>query len=141
MSEDATLGALSAGGADVPDTVVRHLAQLQDGDAEPPEIGRRWLRRWRPLWPQGEAASVDLARLVSQALRALASTEARQETAREPSFRSELGGALTRFFRSHVASPVALVSHVGLALIDIERLRGGLVRRSLFGAEEERIAA
>ncbi|HKN30833.1 MAG TPA: hypothetical protein VJY34_24360 [Roseiarcus sp.] len=141
LSDDATLGTLSASGTDAPDAVVRRLARLVDDGAAPAEIGCRWLRRWRALWPNGDAAAADLGRLVGETLRALASAGGRQEAAGGQSFRGDLGRALTRFFRSHVASPVALVCHVGLVLIDVERLRGGLARRSLFGADEERIAA
>jgi hypothetical protein len=103
--------------------------------------GRRWLRRWRHLWPQSDAAAVDLTRLADQIVRALASAGGQQEASGGQSSRRDLIGVLTRFFRSHGASPVALVCHVGLVLIDVERLRGGLVRRSLLGVDEERIAA
>jgi len=135
--DDATLEASCAAGAAGPDPVVRGLARILDDGAGASEIGRRWLRRWRKLWPQGEAAA-DLDHLVSETLRVLTLAGGRQE-ARAPPFRADLGRMLTRFFRSHVSSPIALVCHVGLVLIDVERLRGGLVRRSLFGAEEERI--
>ena len=135
--DDAPLEALCAAGATGADPVVRGLARIRDDGAGASEIGRRWLRRWRALWPQGEAAA-DLDRLVSGSLRVLTLAGGRQE-ARAPPFRADLGRMLTRFFRSHVSSPIALVCHVGLVLIDVERLRGGLVRRSLFGAEEERI--
>ncbi len=78
-------------------------------------------------------------RVVGEILRTLGSAGGRREESGQ-SFRRHLVRTLTRFFRSHVASPVALVCHVGLVLIDVERLRGGLIRRSLFGDEEERIA-
>ena len=137
--DDATLEALSAAGADAPDAVVRGLARILEDGAGAPEVGRSWLRRWRALWPKGEAASADLGRLVSEMRRVLALEAGRQE-ARGPAFRADLGRTLTRFFRGHGMSAVALVCHIGLVLIDVERLRGGLVRRSLFGAEEERLA-
>lgn len=140
VSDDATLGPLSASRTDAPDSVVPGLARLVDDAGAPAEIGRRWLRRWRALWPDGGAADADLRRLVGEFLRTLGSAGGRQEESGQ-SFRRHLVRTLTRFFRSHVASPVALVCHVGLVLIDVERLRGGLTRRSLFGAEEERIAA
>jgi hypothetical protein len=102
------------------------------------ETGRPWLRRWRQLWPKGDAAAADLTRLVDQLVRALASAGGQQGG---QSSRRDLIAVVTRFFRSHGASPVALVCHVGLVLIDVERLRGGLVRRALLGIDEERIAA
>ncbi|HMK88264.1 MAG TPA: hypothetical protein VK446_01330 [Methylocystis sp.] len=139
VGEDAALATLAAAGSDAPANAAG-LVRFVGTSGAPSDVGRRWLRRWRALWPQGDPANVDLARLVSQALRALGSPSRVQEATGGQSFRRDLDGVLTRFFRSHVASPVALVSHVGLVLIDLERLRGGLARRSLFAAEEERIA-
>jgi len=139
LSDDATLGPLSASRTYAPDAVVPGLARLVDDAGAPAEIGHRWLCRWRALWPEGDAADADLRRVVGEILRTLGSAGGRREESGQ-SFRRHLVRTLTRFFRSHVASPVALVCHVGLVLIDVERLRGGLIRRSLFGDEEERIA-
>ncbi len=139
MAGDSTPGPLSELGPDAPDAIIWRLARLVDGGPPPPEVGRRWLRRWRALWPKGDPGVADLGRLVSASLRALTPVDELQQGG--GSFRFEFARTLTRFFRSHVTSPIALVCHVGLVLVDIERLRGGLVRRSLFGGEEERIAA
>ncbi len=141
IGEDAMLGPLASGAADPRHPTVAALSRLVEADGAQAGTGRRWLRRWRTLWPQGDAAGVDLARLAGQTLRALGSAGAVQETTGGQSFRRNLTGLLTRFFRSHGASPVALVCHAGLVLIDAERLRGGLARRSLFGVDEGRIAA
>ena len=46
--------------------------------------------------------------------------------------RLELAKHLTHLFRRHAASPVAVFSHLALIALDLERLRGGLVRRRLF---------
>jgi hypothetical protein len=102
-------------------------------------VGLRWLRRWRALWPQGERAAGDVQRLVGQATRALTPSNLRRDAA-GPAFRRDLVQVLTLAFRGHVGSPVALVCHVGLVLADLERLRGGVVRRRLFMADEGRAA-
>jgi hypothetical protein len=46
--------------------------------------------------------------------------------------RGELAAALTRLFRRHAQSPVAIFCHLGLTALDVERMRGGLTSRSLF---------
>ncbi len=141
IGDDAMLEQLASGASDSARPIVPALARLAEADGAQAGLGRRWLLRWRALWPQGDGSGADLARLVAQTLRALASAGGQQETTGGQSFRRDLIRLLTRFFRSHGASPVALVCHVGLVLIDIERLRGGLARRSLFGVDEGRIAA
>jgi hypothetical protein len=99
-------------------------------------VGARWLRQWRRLWPKGDASSAELSRLVAQSMRAIEAGGASGGTSREP-----LRRLLTRTFRSHGASPLAMIAHIGLALLDIERLRGGLIRRRLFTVEEEGTAS
>ena len=141
INEDSLLGPLASSGAGQARLVLAAAARLVHGEATQTGIGRCWLRRWRQLWPQGDAAAGDLARLVDQALRALTLADVEPEANGGHWFRHDLARVLMRFFRSHGASPVALVCHVGLVLIDIERLRGGLARRSLFGIDEGRIAA
>ncbi len=137
IGDDATLEQLASGAADSSRPIVPALARLAEVDGGQARAGSRW----RALWPQGDAAGADLVRLVAQTLRALAATGGQQETTGGQSFRQNLVRLLTRFFRSHGASPIALVCHVGLVLIDLERLRGGLARRSLFSVDEGRIAA
>ncbi len=55
--------------------------------------------------------------------------------------RRELEKTATRLFRRHGASPTAVFSHLVLTALDLERLRGGIVRRRLFAPAERRQAA
>jgi hypothetical protein len=141
IGDDSMLRAPPSSATESARPIAAAAARLVEIQGAQTGTGRRWLRRWRQLWPQGDAAAVDLTRLADQIVRALASAGGQQEATGGQSSRRDLIGVLTRFFRSHGASPVALVCHVGLVLIDVERLRGGLVRRSLLGVDEERIAA
>jgi len=50
-------------------------------------------------------------------------------------YRWKLAHALTRMFRERGGTPSAAFCHLALVAIDIERLRGGLVRRRLFDSE------
>jgi hypothetical protein len=49
-------------------------------------------------------------------------------------YRRDIARTLTKIFRTRSCSPVALFAHLALVGIDLERLRGGLVRRRVFGA-------
>jgi len=53
---------------------------------------------------------------------------------------AEAAPALLRLFRSAVDSGVASGCHLALLLIDFERLRGGLVHRSLFSSSAAEVA-
>ena len=56
-------------------------------------------------------------------------------------YRRDLAHAVTRLFRRHGASPAAVFCHLVLVALDLERLRGGLVRRRLFEPASARQAA
>ncbi len=95
-----------------------------------------WLRRWRECWPRSNSSAPELTRLVAQIQRALSAE--RRDGALSGRHRSKVARLLTRSFRTHGASPIAIVCHVALTLLDIERLRGALARRRLFGPDETR---
>jgi len=46
--------------------------------------------------------------------------------------REQLGAQLSRLFRAAAGTLVATLCHLALMALDFERLRGGLVNRSLF---------
>ena len=48
--------------------------------------------------------------------------------------RNQLRERLKRIFRAAAGTPVATLCHLALMALDFERLRGGLVTRSLFGS-------
>ena len=104
-------------------------------------VGERWLAHWRALWPRhGGADRASLDRLID----AVAAHFARlaRAGARETSapYRREIARGLTRLFRAGRSSPMAVFAHLALVGLDLERLRGGLVRRRLFGAARPELA-
>lgn len=95
-----------------------------------------WLAHWRVSWPRRFGADRQwlekLAALVRIHVRRLA--RAGVEESSGP-YRRELAHALTRMFRRCSGTPVAVFCHLALVALDLERLRGCLVSRRLFGAE------
>jgi hypothetical protein len=89
-----------------------------------------WYEHFRSLWPRtGRQGLEALCGLVTRHLAAMATAASAEDG---PMLRAELARDLAREFRRQPASPVALVSHLGLTLLDLERLRGGILVRLLF---------
>jgi hypothetical protein len=101
-----------------------------------------WLTHWRALWPP--LCGVDcqwldrLCTAVAEHLGRLTTAGVQETSAR---YRGDLAQAVTRLFRRRSGTPVALFAHLTLVALDLERLRGGLVRRQLFAAESMESAA
>ena len=116
------------------------LAQLVTADARPP--AGRWLAAWQAAWPARSAAerrSLDtLIRIAASHFEQLASASPQDRSA---PYRRDLATALARAFRRAAATPAAVFCHLALVALDLERLRGGLVRRRLFGPDHAREAA
>lgn len=128
----------------------RRLAALRDspfapllpGDGETMPLGARWARHWRALWPEQDAADARALNALGHAVRShferLAHAGTQETSAPH---RGDLEKIATRLFRRHAASPTAVFSHLVLTALDLERLRGGMVRRRLFGPPQRRQAA
>lgn len=90
-----------------------------------------WLDRWQRLWPStGRETRIGfrhLIRLVGAHLFEMARTADGGTR-----LRFRLAHGLTRLFRDYARTPVAVFCHLGLVALDLERLRGGLVPRTLF---------
>lgn len=118
------------------------LAPLLPTESESIPLGARWARHWRALWPKQSAADTRvlnaLAHVVQMHLERLAHAGAQENSA---THRRDLQKAVTRLFRRHGASPTAAFSHLVLVALDLERLRGGIVRRRLFEPTQRRQAA
>ncbi|HVZ52413.1 MAG TPA: hypothetical protein VG986_10630 [Pseudolabrys sp.] len=114
---------------------------LPDADGTP-TLGLRWARHWRALWPKQSAADARalnaLARAVEAHIERLANAGSHESSA---THRRALERSVTRLFRRHPASPAAVFSHLVLVALDLERLRGGIVRRRLFEPTQRRQAA
>lgn len=91
-----------------------------------------WLDGWRASWPRD--CSEHLAAL--QALADLMVAHVRHFSAVSPdtawSGRHSLSRRLELAFRRHALAPAAVFAYLALLALDLERLRGGLVKRALF---------
>ena len=99
---------------------------------------KAWLDAWEKNWPEGETihGAENFRRVISQYLQGILTRP--QANTGGPELRAPLEKALTAFFRSDAGSIGAVFAHLGLVLLDIERLRGGLVLRALFPRPAER---
>ena len=118
------------------------LSPLAPAPGRQTTIARRWNAHWQSLWPQpgpAEAGALhDLAATAASHVARLAEAAPPETSA---PYRLELAKSLTRLFRRHGASPISVFSHLPLAALDLERLRGGLMRRRLFEPAQTREAA
>jgi hypothetical protein len=92
-----------------------------------------WYAHWRSLWPKPSATErrslAILAGAVSAHVERLGKAGPQEASA---PYRRELAQIVTRMFRRHSGSPIAVFCHLALVALDLERLRGGLIRRALF---------
>lgn len=96
-----------------------------------------WAAHWRTLWPKERGSAAALAYLESQVRSHLHESMQEEPTGRGGGeSRRRLDARMTRLFRRHAQAPAAVFCHLVLVALDLERLREGLVRRSLFGEPE-----
>lgn len=114
------------------------LAPLADGFSQTASVGEAWARHWRRLWPESaglaRAPLESLARTVSTFLETLATLP---ETATSADAREALTARLERLFRRHPLSPAAVIAHLALTALDVDRLRGALAVRALAQSREQ----
>jgi hypothetical protein len=95
--------------------------------------GKRLLELWRARWPR---ASVGQRRALNALVDALSRHSDEMATAASTSdgwlLRAALGTQLARLFRAEREQPTAVFCHLGMIALDVERLRGALLRRALF---------
>ena len=105
------------------------------GPMEAAGVGERWRSGWRARWPgigsDARARLEALARLIEQHLATFRAS--RPESAWET--RRLLRAALRLSFHRNPLQPAAVFVYLGILWLDLERLRGELVRRALFGLE------
>lgn len=90
-----------------------------------------WLDEWQRRLPSERWSPALLGRpaeLLLPRLRRGSATRAAAEPATHH--------ALQRLFRRWATSPVAAFAHLALVALDVERLRGGIVARSVFGTAD-----
>jgi hypothetical protein len=133
VSDDPVLQVFAAGELDlsrgvVGDPNLNALVDLWQSDVP---VFDGWLICWRSLWPQrghGNAGLEYLSRLFKTQIEAQKSEQGLG--AGIP--RERLNHELVTAFRRYRAQPAAAFAHIALTALDLERLRGGLVRRALF---------
>ncbi len=92
-----------------------------------------WRDHWQSLWPKADTLTISgLSVLEARVVEHLAG--ARGGLPGGLRLREKLAADMTRLFRDYARTAVAVFSHLILTALDIERLRGGLVRRKLFPA-------
>lgn len=95
-------------------------------------LAASWYSHWRSLWPRRRpqrSALVAIAAAINAHVDELDRAGPQQSSA---AFRRDLKDRLTRLFRRHSGSSAAVFCHLALVALDLERLRGDLIRRRLF---------
>ncbi len=100
-------------------------------------VARRWYAHWRALWPKDAAARRVLAALAESVKAHVARLNRSGPKDTSAPYRRDLTRTITRMFRRHGGTPTAAFCHLALVALDLERLRGGLVRRALFAPAKE----
>jgi hypothetical protein len=92
-----------------------------------------WSSRWQSLWPHVSSSERRSLQALSDAV-----GRHRKEMASGDGdgwlLRAELESRLLRLFRSQRERPVSVFCHLALTALELERLRGALLRRALFQA-------
>ncbi len=102
------------------------------------EAAASWHAAWTAAMP-GARIPAKVAAFASEVQAALVRSGGADGTTFPP--RQALDRLLSRWFRAAAATPVAILAYLGFVFIDLERLRGGLVRRRLFASDEREEAA
>jgi hypothetical protein len=113
------------------------LNALLPGPKHEPTLAGRWYAHWRALWPQGARERRALTVLAETMKAHVARLDLAGPQDTSVAYRRALAQGVTRMFRRHGGSPVAVFCHLVLVALDLERLRGGLARRALFAPAKE----
>jgi hypothetical protein len=128
MLETAARGVSAERPVDVKGTA---LAVFEPAIAGRVPLADLWLARWRELRPPVDASTERLLAAVCRAVQEHARMLA-LEGADGVALRDQLRERLTKLFRAAAGTVAATLCHLALMALDFERLRGGLVNRSLF---------
>ncbi len=94
----------------------------------PDGLAQCWLAHWREIWPHCPRQE----RWQLEELIHLIGTQTGRISAPMQSCSANLDLGLRRLFRRHALRPVAQFAWLGLAALEMERLRGALIVRSAF---------
>ena len=121
----------------------RRRALLQQGHGWALDAGQRglpltttWCEAWADLWPVKNGRLAEELRRLQGMVETHLHTFGSLRSDQTAEARLGLREPLRRTFRNHTASPLAVYAYLGLLALDLERLRGELVRRALFPQPE-----
>ncbi len=99
-------------------------------DDEASTVADLWVAEWVRRLPGGMGENREIGDLIAAVRRTAAegATLAHQD---QPT-RAAIERILARAFRAGAGTALAAVAHLGLLFVDLERLRGGILRRALF---------
>lgn len=136
MSDDALLAPLARAlpSSRLEELPALGLAALAGEDSAAGTIAVRWLAHWRSRWPPTSSAErAQLETLIALARRHFEQLGRAGVASSSTALRRSLDKALVRLFRRGSGGPVAVFCALALTALDVERLRGGLMRRQLIG--------
>jgi hypothetical protein len=110
------------------------LAPLGPAVAGRTSAGAAWYTHWQTLQPRADARTQRCLLLLRRALEQHAQALELESDSAEP-LRTALANRLQRLFRAVADTAIVSACHLGMVALDFERLRGGLARRRLFGAD------
>lgn len=130
MGEDPVYRELARGVREV--SAYGRLAPLAAAWRDPDRIPRAWREEWACRVPRGalvdSTALAELVRMLDSHRAALAQVSFAEATA----LRRALAGSLALLFRRATLDPAAAFIFLALCALDLERLRGELLRRAIF---------
>jgi hypothetical protein len=91
-----------------------------------------WLAHWRALWPEKKPAQQQALNALINQVRQHREIFAQLSLNMTWRQRQQLTNKLTMLFRKYAYQPVAVFIHLLLVALDMERLRGAIMQRSLF---------
>lgn len=111
------------------------LAALKPAVAGLTTPGAAWGAEWQLLRPQPDLRTENFLQRLGAAIEAHEQAMLRATDSAEP-LRQELASRLQRLLRASAGTVIVTVCHLAMLALDLERLRGGLSRRCLFGDDQ-----
>jgi hypothetical protein len=109
------------------------LAPLASALSSGTSAGAAWAQHWRALQPRLDGRTQSFLERLLQAVGQHEDDLQHVLDSSEP-LRDELAGRVQRLLRLAAGTVIVTMCHLALIALDLERLRGGLARRCLFGS-------
>ncbi len=111
------------------------LAALNPAVAGLMTPGAAWSEQWQTLRPRAESGTENFLHRLKAAIEEHEQAMLRASGSAEP-LRQELATRLQHLLRAAAGTVIVTVCHLALVALDLERLRGELSRRCLFGDDQ-----